>query len=160
MDRSKTVKVYTLSAALEKGKVYCAYQERSQQEVRDKLYDLGLHKKEVEEGIAILISEGFINEERFAIAFAGGKFRIKQWGRIKIKLALKSKNISDYCILKALSLIDDTDYISVLEKLIQKKQKEVKEKSILKKRYIIARYVLSRGFESDLVWDRVNLVEK
>jgi regulatory protein len=84
-------KILTLSTALDKVRKYCAYQERSQQEVRDKFYDLGLHSKEVEQGIVILIEEGFINEQRFAMSFAGGKFRMKQWGRDKIKAALQAK---------------------------------------------------------------------
>ena len=62
---------------------YCAYQERSQQEVRDKLYNYGLHSAEVEDVICELIGANFLNEERFANAYALGKFRIKQWGEIK-----------------------------------------------------------------------------
>ena len=95
------------SKILEKARKYCTYQERSQQEVRDKLYEWGLHRNEVELGIATLVSENYLNEQRFAIAYAGGKFRMKGWGRIKIKLALKQKKVSDYCIRKALDEIID-----------------------------------------------------
>lgn len=136
-----------------KARRYCDYQERSQQELRDKLYEWGLHKKEVELCIALMIEEGCMNEERFAIAFAGGKFRIKQWGRIKIKLALKQKRVSDYCISKALSELNNKDYIKTIEKLIASQSKKIKEPNILKKNYKVAQYIIGKGFEPDLVWD-------
>lgn len=135
-----------------KARTYCAYQERSQQEVRDRLYDWGMHKKEVEEIIARLVTDGFINEERFAKAFAGGKFRIKKWGRNKIIRELKEKKVSDYCIRKAMEEIDDSDYFNVMREIITKKSKETKEKNPLKKKYAVAKYVISRGFEAEYVW--------
>jgi regulatory protein len=135
---------------------YCAYQERSQQEVRDKLYSYGLHKREVEQIIAQLITDNFLNEERFAIAYAGGKFRMKQWGRNKIKAALKQKRVSDYCIRKALRQINERDYGKAMDKLIAEKARTVKENNALKKNYKVAQYVISRGFEAELVWERLN----
>jgi len=123
---------------LEKARAYCAYQERSQQEVRDKLYDWGLHRTEVEQCIAELVSENYLNEQRFAIAYAGGKFRIKEWGRIKIKLALKQKKVSEYCIKKALEEINARDYKRTLNKILESKSKEVKETNPLKKKYKVA----------------------
>ncbi|MEO5572183.1 MAG: regulatory protein RecX [Bacteroidia bacterium] len=139
-----------------KARKYCDYQERSQQELRDKLYEWGLHKQDVESAIAQMIEEGYMNEERFAIAFAGGKFRIKNWGRIKIKLALKQKKVSDYCIRKALSRIDEKDYRKALEKIISSYSKKVSEKNPLKRNYKIAQYTIGRGFEPELVWDTLN----
>ena len=113
----------TLQSALEKAKHYCAYQERCHSEVRDKLYSFNLHRKEVEQLLTQLIEENYLNEERFAIAYAGGKFRIKNWGKEKIKYALKQKQISDYCIKKALNSINDSDYkksfLSVADKKLQ-----------------------------------------
>jgi regulatory protein len=141
-----------IASVLNKIRKYCAYQERSQQEVRDKLYQYGLHKKDVEESIALLISEGYINEERFAIAYAGGKFRIKHWGRIKIRLALKEKKVSDYCIKKALMMIEEEDYYKTLKHLIRQQSLKVKESNIRKKNYKIAMHLISRGFESEAVW--------
>lgn len=102
------------SDVLNKARRYCTYQERSQQELREKLYSLGLFKKDVEETIAMMVTEGYLNEERFAIAYAGGKFRIKHWGKNKIKQALKLKKVSDYCIRQALKSISDDDYLKVL----------------------------------------------
>lgn len=156
MESKRPVKIHTLKTALEKLRKYCAYQERTQQEVRDKFYELGLHQKEVEQGISLLIEEGFINEERFAIAFAGGRFRIKQWGKNKIKSELRIRKLSEYCIRKALSLLDDKDYIKTLEKLIVQKSNSTKGVNEAQKKYKVARYAIGRGFESELVWDILN----
>jgi regulatory protein len=140
---------------LQKARRYCTYQERSQQEVRDKLYEWGLHRNEVEQTISQLISENYLNEQRFAIAFAGGKFRIKEWGRIRIRQALKQKKVSDYCIRKALEEISSRDYSATLSKVISKKSREVREKNPLKKNYKVAQYATSRGFEPELVWEEL-----
>ncbi|MCD6066058.1 MAG: RecX family transcriptional regulator [Bacteroidetes bacterium] len=136
-----------------KAESYCAYQERCQQEVRDKLYEWGLWPEAIENIIADLITNNFINEERFAKAYAGGKFRIKKWGRIKIKIALKQKRISEYCIKKALQEIDGDDYIKTLEELLEKKAGQSKEKNEFHKRYKLIQYAVSRGYENDLVQD-------
>jgi regulatory protein len=149
----KRRKIYTKEQAFKKAGEYCAYQERCQQEVRDKVYSWGLHRDDVEPIIAQLINDGFINEERFARAFAGGKFRIKKWGRVKIKNELKAKKISDYCIRKAMEEIDEKDYLKALKAVIDKKAKENKEAKLLKKANKIAAYCISRGFESEAVWD-------
>lgn len=144
-------KIYDKKSAKLKIEQYCAYQERSQQEVRDKLYDMGLHKEDVENLISELIDTNFLNEERFAITYARGKFRIKHWGKIKIKQHLKLKKVSDYCIKKALSLIDANDYEKVILQLIEKKERESKEKDAYIKKQKIIRYIISRGFETDIV---------
>ena len=107
LEQLKKPKVYTQKQALIKAESYCAYQERCQQEVRDKLYSWGLHEVQVENVIADLIASNFINEERFAKAYAGGKFRIKKWGRVKISIELKRRKISTYCIKKGLAEIEE-----------------------------------------------------
>ena len=142
----------TSEQALKKSESYCAYQERSQQEVRDKLYSWGLHKKEVENLITLLIDSGFLKEERFATAFAGGKFRIKKWGRAKIKAGLKLKNVSEPLIKKALSSIDEKEYQKTLRAVIDSKSKSVKETNPFKRKHKIATYAISRGFEPEIVW--------
>lgn len=143
--------VYTLQQALEKARHFCAYQERCQQEVRDKLYDLGMHREEVEQGISDLITEGFLDEERFARSYARGKFRIKHWGRTKIRYALKQKKISDYCIRKAMEEIDGDEYIEVLKQIAEKKSASIKEKNSFSHRQKIVQYLLQRGFELDII---------
>src|SRR6201996_8784258 len=93
----------SLEQALQKARHYCGYQERCHSEVKEKLYSFGLHKKEVEEALSTLIEENYLNEERFAIQYAGGHFRLKQWGKVKIRYELKQRQVSDYCIKKALA---------------------------------------------------------
>ena len=132
---------------------FCAYQERSQQEVREKLAKMGIASDDLEDIIAFLISENFLNEERFAIAFAGGKFRIKHWGKLKIKNALRLKGTSEPCIRKALQLIDHETYTQVLKKEIKRKATEIPESNVIKKMNKLAAYLIGKGFESDLVWD-------
>lgn len=151
-DEEKTrKKIYTPKQALLKAASYCAYQERAQQEVRDKLYEWGLHQEDVEEIISQLISDNFLNEERFAIAYTLGKLRIKSWGRIKIKQSLKLKRVSDPLIKIAFSKIDLDEYESKLNDLIDKKQVSLKDKDpyILKNK--LFQYALSRGFESEII---------
>lgn len=140
-------------------KNWCAYQERSQFEVRNKLVEYGIFNEEAENIISQLIQENFLNEERFALAFARGKFRIKRWGRIKIKLELKQHKVSEYCISKALKQIDDNEYFATLEKIIEKKTKEVKESNKIKKQYKIIKYAMSRGYEQDIIMDAIKNLE-
>lgn len=152
-------KKLTPLVALEKMKNWCAYQERSQFEVRNKLFEYGIFNEEAENIISQLIQENFLNEERFALAFARGKFRIKRWGRIKIKLELKQHKVSDYCITKALKQIDGNEYFATLEKIIEKKTKEIKESNKIKKQYKIIKYAMSRGYEQDIIMDAIKKLE-
>ncbi len=149
----KPKKIYDKKSAKVKIEQYCAYQERSQQEVRDKLYDMGLHQKEVEELISELVVDNFLNEERFAISYARGKFRIKHWGKNKIKQNLKLKKVSEYCIKKALKEIDPDEYYEILKTELQKKSDKLKDKDPFIRKNKIAQYLGSRGFEMDLIWD-------
>lgn len=152
-EAQKPKKIYDKKSAKVKIEQYCAYQERSQQEVRDKLYDMGLHQKEVEELISELVVDNFLNEERFAISYARGKFRIKHWGKNKIKQNLKLKKVSEYCIKKALKEIDPDEYYEVLKSELQKKSDKLKDKDPFIRKNKIAQYLGSRGFEMDLIWD-------
>jgi regulatory protein len=140
-----------LQKAFVKAHHWCAYQERCQQEMRDKLYEWGVNTSVVEQVIAELISGGFLNEARFANAFASGKFRIKQWGRIKIKQELRYRKIPEPLIRSALAAIDDQDYMQTLLRIITKKEKTESEKQSAKRDYKIMRYCIARGFEHDLV---------
>ena len=143
-------KTHTPIIALQKIKQYCAYQERCHQEVRNKLFEFGLYATEVDNIVATLIEENYVNEERFAILFAGGKFRIKQWGRNKIKYELKQKQVSVANIKKAILQIDEDDYEKTLYKQYETyfaKQKGIRQiKEIKTKKYLI-----QKGFEIDLI---------
>lgn len=147
------------SAALQKAQSFCSYRERCQQEVRNKLYEWGLFPKEVEQIISQLIGDNFLNEERFAKAFASGKFRIKGWGRNKIRMMLKQLGLNDYCIKKGLEQIDEDEYIKFLEKLIEKKARTVKESNEFKRKNKIAAYAIGKGFEGDLVWEYLKRIQ-
>lgn len=138
--------------ALIKIKRYCAYQERSHKEVMDRLYSWGVYKKEAELLLSQLIEEGYLNEERFAIQFAGGKFRIKHWGKKKIEQALKEKQVSSYCIKKALLQIDHEAYYQTLQKLACDKWEQLKaEKDIFIKKRKLQDHLLRKGYEYELV---------
>ena len=144
--------------ALRKLQKYCAYQDRCHKEVRSKLLDLQIYGADLEDIIVDLIEDNFLNEERFAKSYARGKFRMKQWGRVKIKQELKFRKISAYCLKKAMLEIEEEEYINTLTHLIEKKKKqyEQKEKDLFKLKGKIATYIIGRGFESTLVWHWVN----
>jgi regulatory protein len=139
-------------AAFRKIKHYCTYQERAHAEVKQKLYGYALYKNEVEELMSQLIEENYLNEERFAIAFAGGKFRIKQWGKTKIKYELAQKQVSAYCIKKALASISDEDYEKTLVKLATEKLKTLQgETNIFTKKSKLQNYLVGKGYEFGVV---------
>lgn len=148
------------SAAEAKIKIaaYCAYQERSQGEVRSKLAEKGLYGDQAEDLISHMIEEGFLNEERFAQAFARGRFNLKKWGRNKITQELKLRKVSPNCIKSGLKEIDSEDYWKVLLQLVEKKSEYLKEPDEFKKKYKIQQYLIGRGFESDLVQSAVETV--
>jgi len=142
--------------ALQKLRHYCAYQERCHSEVKEKLYGLGVWNKHHDEIIAALIEENYLNEERFAIAFAGGKFRIKHWGRVKIKYALKQRQVSEYCIKKALKQIDEEEYREVLNRLAKEKYAAFKSEQHLVRKKKTMTYLIGKGFEVELVSETLN----
>ena len=152
---SNKKKKLTIPEAQQKIYRYCAYQERSHQEVRNKLFEFGLSSNQVEEIIVSLITEGFLSEERFSKAFAGGKFRIKNWGRIKITKALEAKGVSSNCIKIGLQEIDETEYQKTLRTILQKKAEQTEEQNIFIKRDKIASFAIQKGFEPDLVWNEL-----
>ncbi len=138
--------------ALQKIKHFCSYQERCHREVKEKLYSFGLYKNETESLLSQLIEENYLNEERYAVAFAGGKFRIKQWGKVKIKHELRQRMVSDYCIKKALASISADEYEKTIEKLFEGKKSSLKaEKNIFITKQKIQAFLIQKGFESALI---------
>jgi regulatory protein len=144
-------KYLTREQALQKLKHYCGYQERSQHEAVQKLYELGVSKNEHDSILSALIEENYINEERFAIQYAGGKFRMKEWGRKKIYYGLKEKKISEYCIKAAIKSIDEEDYMQTLSRLAETKHESLKGEQNLSRKKKISDYLLQKGYEPDLV---------
>lgn len=152
------MKNLTPDEALKKLQRYCAYQDRCHQEVRSKLLDLGIRGYDVENIMAELIADNFLNEERFARSYTRGKFRVKKWGRIRIKQELKKRHISAYCLKKGLSEIDEEDYQNTIYQLIEKKNKLLKEENSYHRKQKLAAYIIRKGYESHLVWAAINEV--
>lgn len=149
------MKHLTPEQAKQKALHYCAYQERSHQEVKNKLYEMGLRSSEVDELLTYLITEGFLNEERFAKSFAGGKFRLKKWGRIKIVNALEGKGLTKNCIRIGLKEIDEQDYEATLFDLLTTKLQTLEEENIFTLRDKLSKYAIAKGFEPELVWKQI-----
>ncbi|WP_372793301.1 regulatory protein RecX [Lutibacter sp.] len=152
----KNQKSYTVIEATKAMEHYCAYQERCHKEVEQKLYDLNMIPEAQEFIILHLLQHNFLNEERFAKAFARGKFSIKKWGRIKIVSELKFKNISSYNIKSALLEIDEEDYLNTLQKIAEKKIQHIKEPNSFTKKNKLSTFLISKGFETELVYKMVN----
>lgn len=144
-------KQVTVEQALQKLKHFCGYQERSHYETQQKLYSLGLYKKDVEILLSQLIEENYLNEERYAIAFVSGRFKIKQWGRIKIKYELQQHKASSYNITKALKSIDETEYLATLQALAEKKWASLKSEQYLNRQAKTTSFLMQRGFEPNLI---------
>lgn len=139
---------------------YCAYQERSHKEVRGKLFSYGLFPSEVEQTISRLITEGFLNEERFAKSFAGGKFRMQKWGKHKIKRALEMHGLSSRCIERGLREIENGAYAKTLRSLLTKKLQSISEPNLFKARQKAAHYAIGKGFEPELVWELLKEMDR
>ena len=149
-------KTYTVAQAQNKLESYCAYQERCHKEVRQKLRDMKMIPEAIDVIMVHLIQHNFLNEERFAKAFVSGKFRIKKWGKNRLVRELKFREISKYSIDTALKEIDLDDYYKTLDDLVQKRIAQVKETNLYKKKKKVADYLLYRGWESHLVYEKMN----
>ncbi|MCG9970716.1 regulatory protein RecX [Christiangramia crocea] len=149
-------KSYTVEEALQKLMHFCAYRDRSQKEVEDKLNGMRMIPEAKEKIIISLMQDGFLNEERFARSFVRGKFRIKKWGRIKITQELKKREISRPVIKLGLSEINETEYRNTLYDLAEKKSEKINESNPFKKKKKLADHLLRKGYETSLVFDCVN----
>lgn len=138
--------------ALNKAAMFCAYQERTQQEVRDRLKEWGVLGDDAEEVISELIQQNYLNEERFAKSFAGGKFRVKRWGKRKIKQHLQQRGISGYNLDQAMKEISTDDYRDTLTELLTKKRQTLRDDNPLVVKQKLVRYALSKGYESELIF--------
>lgn len=142
----------SIKDALRKAAMFCAYQERTQQEVRERLKEWGVLGDDAEEVIAELIQQNYLNEERFAKSFAGGKFRVKGWGRRKIKQQLQQRGISGYNLDQAMKEIGPDDYRETLTDLLEKKRQSLRDDNPLIVKQKLVRYALSKGYESELIF--------
>lgn len=149
-------KAYTVDEAQKKLEFFCTYQERCHKEVRQKLKDMNMIPLAIDKIIVHLIEHNFLNEERYANTFAMGKFRIKKWGKQRITLELKRREISKFLIDKAISAINNEDYLETFNTLAEKKLESIRETNKQKRKRKLADYLLYRGWESHLVYDKVN----
>ena len=148
-------RVYDIKIAIERLKNYCALQDRCQWDVTQKMKEWGLLEMTQKHILEILIQEKYVDEERFTQSFCRGKFLIKKWGKVKITNELKKKKISDICIKKGLEEIDLTEYDLLLENLLTKKNDTLRDKNHLTRKSKLARFLIQRGFEGNLVWDKI-----
>lgn len=136
---------------------YCAYQERSHFEVKNKLIALGLNAVQTNRLLTELIEGGYLNEERFARAYAGGKFRLKKWGRLKIIRELEAHHLTPNCIRLALQEIDEESYRSTLQELITRKLEvlNILSGNMYMLRHRLSQYLIRKGYEPELVWEEI-----
>lgn len=149
-------KVYSVDEAQKKLEFYCSYQERCHKEVYDKLKNLRMIPDAIDIIIVHLLKNNFLNEERFAKTFVRGKFRIKKWGKHRLTLELRKKDINKTIIQIALKEIGEADYFQTFHALAEKKAEIIKEANTFKKKKKLADYLLYRGWESHLVYEKVN----
>ena len=149
-------KTYTVEEALVKLQKYCAYQDRCHKEVEQKLKQMHMIPEAIERVIVDLIQDNHLNEERFAKAYVRGKFSIKKWGKVRLTLELKQRQISQYVIKTALAEIDPEEYLQTFHKLAEKKALNMSESNPFKRKKKIADYLIYRGWESHMVYDKVN----
>lgn len=143
------------STILNKLRHYCAYQERCHEEVRTKLLSLKVYGDRLEEVISQLVQEDFLNEERYAKAYAGGKFRMQKWGRERIRKELRFRKISEYCIRQAMEEIPEEDYVLTLDQLIRSAKKRYASGTPAQRHYKLMNYLLSKGYERSLITERL-----
>lgn len=156
-----THKSYTVEEATKRMERYCAYQERCHKELHQKLYEMRMIPEAVDHIISHLLQHDFLNETRFSQAFARGKFRTKKWGRNRIVIELKRREISRFNIQIALKEIPDSEYYKTFEALAEKRlQQLVSENDLQKKRKKFADYLFYRGWESELVYGKIEEILK
>ena len=146
----------TKEQVLQKLRFYCRYQQRCQSEVKEKLFELGVNKKDHDELITELVKENCLNDERFAVAFASGRFKLKQWGRKKIQKGLREKRVSDEIAQKALEQINKKEYRAILNKLAKERYAALKHEQHVVRKKKTMDYLMQKGYELDLVKEAIN----
>lgn len=151
--------IFSIKEAIQKIEFFCSYQERCHEEVVAKLWTMKMDSEEIDVIMVHLIASNFLSEERFACSFARGKHRIKHWGKIRITNELKFRKISQTLINVALKEITPEEYLETFHMLAERHWKSIQETNTLKKRKKFCDYMLRRGFESNLVYDKVKELE-
>ena len=150
---SSTLTISEITAKLE---YYCSYQERCHKEVQEKLRSFSVTSEEADAITVHLITNNFLNEERFACAFARGKHRIKKWGKKRITQELQFRNITTYNINKALQEINTEEYYNTFHELAENHWHNILERNEMKKKKKFCDYLLRKGWESNLIYEKLN----
>lgn len=150
------MKTYAVAEALEKMRHYCAYQERCHKEVKNKLYSMQMIPEAIAQIVGTLVTENYLNESRFALQFAQGKFSIKHWGKLRITRELKTRSISDYDIRKALSAIDDKAYLEKIFAISSKKWEQLEGNKPQVRKQKLYQYLAYRGWETHLIYAQID----
>lgn len=148
-----------LKESIRKLEHFCAYQDRCHDEVISKMRSMSLTSAEIDEIVVHLINDNFLNEERFAQSFARGKHRIKHWGKVRIVNELKLRNISQYNINTALKEITTEEYFQTFHTVAERHWESIREGNTLKKRKKFCDYLLRKGYESNLIYEKVKDLE-
>jgi len=147
-----TVKVdKAVQELADKARRFCAFQERCSSETKRKIKSMGANPLQTEFIITLLQDEGYLNDERFARAYAHGKFSNNRWGLNKIRHELISRNIDEAIISSALQEIDETTYREELQKLIEKKCNELKSRGVKNMKEKLVAFCVQKGYEYDLI---------
>lgn len=128
---------------------YCSRSEHCAADVLSKIDKYELNPSQTEQLLAYLKQEKYIDEKRYARAYALDQFRFAQWGRLKIAQALRMKHIHDSDIQDALQEIPQDEYLDVLKNLLLKKQKQMSAKTPYELTMKLLRFAYSRGFEPE-----------
>ncbi len=150
---------FTINEIEQKLKRYCSYQDRCHNEVEKKLKEFDLIEEAKNKILFNLINENYLNESRFSENFVRGKFKIKNWGKIKIVQELKSRNISEINIKRGLMEIDEVEYKNKLENIFNKKLSSLGNQSVINKKKKIFSYLSYRGWETNLIYEKINKIQ-
>lgn len=148
-----------LNNTINKLEKYCSFSERCKSDIIKKLYDWKVNKNQ-KEIINHLIENNYINEKRYALLYSMGKFNSRKWGKIKISNHLKKKGIKEKYINESIKEIPEKKYLDALSNLIIKKSQEIKDSDIYNKKSKIARYLFQKGYESNLIWNQIEILIK
>lgn len=141
----------TLQQAMARMEELCARAEHSTGEIMQKLLRMGISPADAGRIVQSMTERRFIDDSRFALAFARDKMEYSRWGKRKIALALYQKHVARELIDDALDNLDEDRYRTILAELIQAKKRTIAEADTYEGRTKLYRFAASRGFEPDLI---------
>jgi len=160
MSIKKTLKKsFTEKEALAKAIKWCSVQERCIHDTKQKLKMWDIDNALRDKIIKKLVNDQLVDDSKFAHAFTSGKFRINQWGRVKIAYELQNRNLSKTIVSKAINAINLADYDQVIERLTKRKAEEVREKDPETKKRKILFWLISKGFEPELILPKLKNIK-